>query len=245
MPTGVKEQFYDQAWQDWNDMIRLSPAPRIRRRMVLNRLRALRPDSLLDVGCGNGAFLQETRTALGGCVRLAGADVSPAVIAANAQRLPEIGFHVLDLDAGSLRDRFHTVVAMEVLEHCTDFQAALCNLATMAQRHLIVTVPCGPLFPIDRMVGHTRHFSPEDLRAALPAAGLEEVRIVRWGWPFFNLYKHAINLSPERMSENFMSDKPYGPTQRLVAQAAYAAFRLSLPVWGYQLVAVLAKRGAA
>lgn len=243
MPQAMNGEFYDSAWDQWNDMIHLSPAPRIRRRMVLSWLRKLAPASLLDVGCGNGAFLTEARTALGPGVALAGADISPSVIAANRDRLPGAEFHVLDLNDGSLERRFDAVVAMEVVEHTADHAAALRRLAAMAERWLIVTVPCGPLFPIDRMVGHTRHFSPADIRAAMAGTGFAEVSVRRWGFPFFNLYKHAINWSPERMADSFMSEKPYSPAQKLVARLAYLAFRLSLPVWGYQLVAVYRRQG--
>ena len=153
-------------------------------------------------------------------------------------------FTELDLTQGRLDERFDVVVATEILEHCDDFGTAFANLAAMTRRYLVVTVPCGPVFPIDRMVGHVRHPSPGDFIRPAASNGLEPVRLTRWGFPFFNLYKHVINLSPQRMAESFMSKNRYSKGQKLLAAVVYWAFQASLPIWGYQLVALFRRPGA-
>lgn len=80
-----KADFYDKELGKWSDMFRYSPAPRLRRSMAMQWLRRLRPGTLLDVGCGNGEFLQQVRRSWPH-MRLTGVDISPAVIAANAAR---------------------------------------------------------------------------------------------------------------------------------------------------------------
>ncbi|MFP5223870.1 MAG: hypothetical protein ACLGSA_16385 [Acidobacteriota bacterium] len=105
----------------------------------------------------------------------------------------------------------------------------------MTAGRLFVTVPCGPVFPIDKNVGHVRHFEPADIAGPLERAGLRVQRAMKWGFPFFNLYKHAINVRPESMSQAFLSSKRYSAGQKFLSQAVYAAFRLSLPWFGYQL----------
>lgn len=234
-------EFYDRAWPDWDQMARFSPAPRLRRQRILKWLAHKPVRRLLDVGCGNGEFLLAAQRALPG-VALAGCDVSAEVIAANRRRLPGIDFQVLDLNqpltsAFGPAPQYDAVVCMEVVEHCADAQAAVATLAALTGKYLALTVPCGPLFPIDRMVGHTRHFQPNDIRAAFALAGLREERIEAWGFPFFNLYKHLINLRPETMSQAFLSDKPYSLSAKALSLLVYLSFRLSLPVAGYQLFA--------
>ena len=232
--------FYDSAWEQWNDMIKYSPAPRIRREKLIRWLSRISPSSLLDVGCGNGEFLVEIRRTIP-AIELTGADISPAVIETNRARFPDMQFYELDLNREALPVRFNVVVCMEVLEHCSDYRAVMQRLAAMTEKYLIITVPCGPLFEIDRRVGHVRHFKSEEIEEALINWGLKVIKIQEWGFPFFNLYKHVINLWPDKMSDSFLSGQKYGFSQKLLASATYAAFKLNVPKWGYQMF-VLAGR---
>lgn len=232
--------FYDRAWSEWDDMARYSPAPRIRRRVILDWLRGLPIHSLLDVGCGNGIFLAEAKERLR-TPRIAGADLSAQVIESNRKALPGLEFSVLDLDREALDERFDAVVCMELIEHCVDPQVALDHLAAMTGKWLLLSVPCGPVFAIDRQVGHHRHFRADEIRAMLGKAGLEVMRLQEWGFPFFNLYKHLINLWPEKTCQAFLSTQGYGPGQKMVSELLYQLFRLNLPRAGYQLFA-MAKR---
>lgn len=228
--------FYDAQWQGWDDMARYSPAPRIRRHRTLSWLKKRPFGTLLDIGCGNGEFLLEALLAFPG-VGLAGYDVSPQVIEKNRNASPKVEYKVFDLERDSFDQTFEAVVCMEVVEHCSDYVAAIRRLAEMTEKYLVITVPCGPLFPIDKMVGHTRHFTPKDIADAVEKAGLTVERVEAWGFPFFNLYKHLINLSPEKTSQAFMSEQKYTDFQKLVSRLVYICFRLSLPFAGYQLFA--------
>lgn len=239
--TAGTDAFYDAAWRRWGDMIRYSPAPRLRRERILAWLAANKVTSVLDVGCGNGEFLLAAQKALPG-VRLAGCDVSPEVIERNRAALPGIEFHVLDLNHAALEQRFDAVVCTEVVEHCDNYRTAIGRLAAMSSRLLAMTVPCGPLFPIDRMVGHIRHFQADEIARALTESGLPPDRTECWGFPFFNLYKHAINLRPEATARTFLSDKPYSPAMKAFSLLVYGLFRLSLPLAGYQLFAFARRR---
>ncbi len=231
------DAFYDQAWSDWDDMARFSPAPRARRRIILDWMGELPLESLLDVGCGNGLFLAEARQRLA-VKRLAGVDLSPQVIESNRALLPGVEFRVLDLDREILNERFDAVVCTELVEHCADPQAVVGRLAAMTGRWLFISVPCGPLFEIDRRVGHHRHFAAQEMAGMLEREGLKIMRLWQWGFPFFNLYKHLINLWPDRMCQTFLSTQGYGPGQKLVSALIYHMFRLNLPRGGYQLLAM-------
>jgi trans-aconitate methyltransferase len=231
---------YDRGWTEWGDMIRHSPAPFHRRRLILELASQLKFSSVLDVGCGNGEVLSAFAQRFPG-VRLVGADLSGQVIAENRGRWPSAQFHQLDLGAAALDERCDLVVCTEVVEHVPDWQRALRHLRQMCGGHLIVTVPCGKLFPIDRMMGHVRHFRPEEFAAGLQEAGFAVERSWQWGFPFHTLYKSLINLSPERSMQSFGASS-YGTSQKLIASLVGAAFYLNLrsSPFGRQLV-VLAR----
>jgi SAM-dependent methyltransferase len=235
--TDRNSKFYDAAWAEWNDMIVYSPAPRLRRTRILSWLKDSDCNSLLDVGCGNAEFLLQAHRTFP-ALRMAGADISPAVIETNRTKIPDTEFFVFNLDSDTLTRRYDAVTCMEVIEHCADYRAAIRRLADMTEQKLFITVPCGPLFEIDRRVGHTRHFSAHEIGAALQDAGLRVKRLECWGFPFFNLYKYAINISPDSMCKSFLSSNGYSLKQKLLASATYLAFKMSLPFGGYQLFAV-------
>lgn len=241
---GMKESsFYDSGWEEWNDMIYHSPAPRLRRVKVISWLRDLNPATLLDVGCGNGEFLREAGKAMPSA-RLAGADISPSVIESNRLRMPGVDFHVLDLDRGRLSAKFDAVVCMEVVEHCKRYEEAIKKLSDMTIKRLIITVPCGPLFELDRRVGHVRHFKAKEIVGAVEKAGLRPVVLQRWGFPFFNLYKHAININPDSMADKFLLSGKYTWQEKFISSAVYVSFLASLPWWGYQLFVVAEREKA-
>ena len=233
--------FYDKAWNEWNDMIRYSPAPRIRRERVMSWIRRLPASSLLDVGCGNAEFLRYVAESRPG-LQLAGADISADVIQKNRTRFPSIEFFEIDLNHAEVKRDFDIVICMEVIEHCLDPHAVIAALARMTAGWLIVTVPCGPVFEIDKRCGHTRHFSGDEIMEILASVGLACERLECWGFPFFNLYKRLINLWPDKMCKSFLSAKKYGPLEKMISSITYYAFRACLPCWGYQMFIVASRR---
>lgn len=229
-----KASFYNSSWENWNDMIQYSPAPRIRREKILSWLKRKAFSSMLDVGCGNAEFLKAASSVLPD-VKLAGTDISSKVMELNRLALPEADFFVSNLNETYLDHKYDVVVCMEVIEHCDSYLDAVHRLANMTGKWLFLTVPCGPLFEIDRRVGHVRHFRPNEITVALESAGLTVVKLQQWGFPFFNLYKHMINAMPDVMCDSFLSSKKYSVKQRAMALCAYYSFKICVPWWGYQL----------
>jgi len=234
---GPQNKFYDTAWETWSDMISFSPAPKYRRKKIIKWLSTLDCSSLLDVGCGNGEFLFEVHKVLPG-LNLVGADVSNVVIDSNRTRLPEADFFVYDLNTEEISETYDIVVCMEVVEHCSDYRVVLRKLATMTKHALLITVPCGPIFEIDKRVGHVRHFTSDEIKDVLMDEGLDILKIQCWGFPFFNLYKHLINIFPDKTSDSFLTKKYYSWEQKFLATLTYSTFQLNLPFFGYQLFAL-------
>lgn len=234
---GVQEgprAFYNAAWDKWDNMARYSPAPRIRRDKLISWISKIEPGSLLDVGCGNGEFLVELNQLMPS-IKLTGVDISKNVIEANRARFKNMTFNEVDINSDKLNTHFDMVVCMEVLEHCSDYQSTIGRLAGMAEKWLLITVPCGPLFSIDCRVGHVRHFKSEEIVGALAKAGFRVVKLQQWGFPVFNIYKHVINIWPDEMCESFLSEQKYCFNKKILSYITYAAFKLCLPCWGYQM----------
>mgnify|MGYP001576920526 FL=1 len=97
--------------------------------------------SLLDVGCGDGDFLQRlarSRPALA----LAGVDMSRERLKSAKAVLPAVELKQGQLPALPFEGQsFDTVVCSEVLEHVDDPTGALQELWRVARKQLIITVP--------------------------------------------------------------------------------------------------------
>ena len=225
---------YNSAWAQWGDMIKYSPAPFHRRRLILELISQVTFSSALDVGCGNGELLRAIDRAFPG-KRLAGADVSDLVVEENRALFPHMEFHCVDLGTGAVDESFDLVVCTEVLEHVAAWRAGLANLRKMCNRELLLTVPSGRIFPIDQMVGHTQHFSAGQLGKALESAGFEVVTTWKWGFPFHSLYKHLINLRPAATLNGFAGGT-YSRSQTVLGDLIRRLFYLNTRYWGRQLV---------
>ena len=92
---------YERGWTQWGDMIRYSPAPFHRRRLIMKLADEVPFESVLDVGCGNGELLLalSRRRPLR---RLVGVDIAASVIDENRRTFPDFEFHHLDIGSGSL-----------------------------------------------------------------------------------------------------------------------------------------------
>ncbi len=98
----------------------------------------------LEVGAGEGVITQKMHETFGSCVGLDLPDAGlreewrtrpgPSYVHGHAEQLP-------------FRDeQFDLVVCVEVLEHLTDPDAGLAELARVTSRHLLLSVPHEPFF---------------------------------------------------------------------------------------------------
>lgn len=109
--------------------------------------RSVSPQSILEVGCGEGYMLDEmSRAGVGR--EIYGVDISePAVVDARA-RLGDRA-KVEQRDARELADdgrRFDLVMMLEVLEHIPEPAQMLPILDRLAERYLLLSVPWEPFF---------------------------------------------------------------------------------------------------
>ena len=224
---------YDQGWKKWGDLIDFSPAPFHRRRLILKAALSLDIKSVVDVGCGNGALLSEFKRR--SSLNMVGIDLSELIIATNKKHFPDARFYALDISRSALNEMFDLVICSEVLEHIDDFGIVLANLQRMCRQYMILTVPSGKVFPIDRKMGHVRHFSSHDIRVHLKRLGFKVLWLKEWGVPFHTAYKILINLRPDATLGRFAEHR-YGRAERLVCTLLRVLFYLNLNRWGLQIL---------
>ena len=229
---------YDAGWTQWADMVKYSPAPFHRRRLILDLAAGVPFRTVLDVGCGTGELVQALHERFPQAA-ITATDLSSAVIEADRKRLPYAEFRAGDIAVAPLAGTWELIVCSEVIEHIKDYPRALQHLRAMCSGHLIVTVPSGRIFPIDLQMGHHQHFSAQEMCAALERAGFTPLTVWRWGFPWHTAYKHLINASPDAAMNRFGS-REYTRVERLIARALTTLFYLNTKRSGLQLI-VLAR----
>lgn len=231
-------------WSQYAKANEENPAQRHRWHLVA---RAIPVDArvIVDLGCGSGALLEqlgETRPQ----ARLVGLDVEPRALLVARGRLPEAAFLEADLETGespgaaALLGAVDAVVCSEVLEHLGQPAAAveLAHRLLGASGRFVVTVPAGPMTQFDRLIGHRRHYTVQDVRTLLTAGGFRVRQVYRWGFPFHSLFRMAMAVFP-RAVERY-SDARMSVLERAVLRILYWLFFLNArsAYVGRQIVAV-------
>ena len=143
------------------------------------------PASILDVGCGEGVLTSEWARRLPSA-RVVGLDLPDPGLerewsergAANLEFMPGTGESLPFSE-----DEFDLVAAIESLEHVGDPAGVLGQMARVARRHLLVSVPREPLWRVLNLVrgayvsrlgdtpGHLNHWSKRGLANLLEGYG--------------------------------------------------------------------------
>lgn len=244
-PSPALCDHWDRHWTDFSAASDMAPATKYRQRLCIQLLGLAAPGAgvrLLDIGSGTGAFAELF------CSRfrqaaLRGLELSQTGVDLSARRVPQAEFLQRDLMAPS-SDRQDSAfaathaVCSEVLEHLDDPLTFLRNTkAYMAPGcRLVVTVPGGKPNVFDIYIGHRRHYSADDLRQLLEAAGFDVVRAAGVGFPFFNLYRLVTTWRGERLRQDVAG--PPSLTVRSGMLIFGFLFRFNLMSSGWQTVAV-------
>ena len=131
------------------------------------------PGSILDVGCGEGVLTEEWAGRLGDR-RIVGIDLDDEKLRAewDRRRRPNLEFRCEEATRLSFADdEFDMATAIEVLEHVPDPEATVAEMARVAGRRLLVSVPREPLWrglnmargaywrSLGNTPGHANHWS--------------------------------------------------------------------------------------
>jgi 2-polyprenyl-3-methyl-5-hydroxy-6-metoxy-1,4-benzoquinol methylase len=150
------------------------------------------PQSVLDVGCGEGILTAEWAQRLGSH-RIVGIDLEDPKLAAEWAARGEranLEFRAMTVERLAFADNeFDLVAATEVLEHVEDPRQAVAEMARVAAGWLLVSVPHEPLWRMLNMArgaylrewgntpGHLNHWTRREFVKLLSAHGdVVEVR---------------------------------------------------------------------
>jgi SAM-dependent methyltransferase len=149
------------------------------------------PESVLDVGCGEGVLTAEWAERLDGG-RIVGIDLDDPKLRREweMRERPNLEFRAEEATSLSFADdEFDMASAVEVLEHVPEPEATLAEMARVAQRWLLVSVPREPLWrglnmargaywrALGNTPGHLNHWSKRGFVSLLERYGtVEEVR---------------------------------------------------------------------
>ena len=143
------------------------------------------PESVLDVGCGEGVLTQRWATQLAPR-RVVGIDLDDPLLAAEWARHPVPNLTYIAQRAEELPfadNEFDLATAIEVLEHVPDPAHTIAEMARCAAGHLLVSVPREPLWRALNMAsgaywrdwgntpGHVNHFSKSSIVSLCAAHG--------------------------------------------------------------------------
>jgi SAM-dependent methyltransferase len=150
-----------------------------------------RPESVLDVGCGEGVLTSEWAERLGDG-RVVGIDLDDPKLRAEweARRRDNLEFRAEEATSLSFGDdEFDLATAIEVLEHVPRPEETLSEMARVARRRLLVSVPREPLWrglnmargaywrSLGNTPGHVNHWSKRSFVSLLGRYGeVEEAR---------------------------------------------------------------------
>ena len=154
------------------------------------------PNSILDVGCGEGVLTHEWAQKLGDG-RIVGIDLDDPQLHElwKTRTAPNLEYQVMKAQDMPFADgEFDMATAIEVLEHVPDPAATLAEMARCAQRWILVSVPREPVWRMVNMArgaywrdlgntpGHLNHWSRRSFSKLLSQYG--EVTEVRLPFPW-------------------------------------------------------------
>ena len=236
-------EHYGELAEGRSDYWRLMAAPRARVQTIVAALRALRPATILDLGCGDGSLLLAIARELPG-VKLIGVDLSAAQIEENRSRAPAIEWYAGNVEDPGFRlpGDAEAIVCSEVIEHLAEpanFLSAL-NRLSASNAVLILSTQSGRVGETERRVGHLRHFTAGEMRDLLTGAGWLPFKVWNAGFPFHDLSKWAANINPDASMREFAAGR-YGIKQRFAAWVLRLLFTLNSRSRGAQLFAIARK----
>jgi 2-polyprenyl-3-methyl-5-hydroxy-6-metoxy-1,4-benzoquinol methylase len=143
------------------------------------------PESVLDVGCGEGVLTERWARALGDR-RIVGIDLDDPLLHAEweQRRRANLEYVVMKAENLPFADReFDLAAAIEVLEHVPDPEHTVAEMARVASRWLLVSVPREPLWrglnlargayvkDLGNTPGHLNHWSKRSFVGLLSRHG--------------------------------------------------------------------------
>jgi SAM-dependent methyltransferase len=161
------------------------------------------PKSILDVGCGEGVLTSEWAERLKDG-RIVGIDLDDPKLRAEWEKRsrPNLEYRAEEATRLSFADdEFDMATAIEVLEHVPEPEQTLAEMARVAERYLLVSVPREPIWRMVNMArgaywktlgntpGHVNHWTKVGFKSLLTQYG--EVQEMRSPFPWTMLLERV------------------------------------------------------
>ena len=176
----------------------LPPNAALRWQLVRERLAELAPQTILEMGTGQGGV--GTRLAAAGTYIGVEPDATSRETATG--RLPASARLLADVDELRDDELFDLVCAFEVLEHIPDDRSALRRWVRHVRPggHVVVSVPAEPdrWGPADELAGHMRRYAEADLEELFESASLDVLAVEHYGFPFGYVLETGRNIVARR-----------------------------------------------
>jgi SAM-dependent methyltransferase len=224
-----------------------------RRRLVIGAVRRHCPQarSLLEVGTGTGFVLEGVRAAFPG-LAVSGADALLASLARAARRLEGAALFQMDARRIPFRDEFDALLALDVIEHVEEDEAALREMlcALRPGGALVLTVPQHPWLwsTVDAWSGHRRRYTRRLLLGRLGAAGFRVASLTSFTSLLLPLLALARLRRPKLQEFDPLAELRIAPATnavlRLVSAMERTLIRAGVPLPAGGSLLVVARRPA-
>jgi 2-polyprenyl-3-methyl-5-hydroxy-6-metoxy-1,4-benzoquinol methylase len=219
-------------------------------RAILNAIDR-KPSSYLDVGCGDGRYLKHFATAKGSRQDVHGLDLpSPSLAPLRDQGFTIHEGRVEDNDEIEA-DSLDVITIFHVIEHVADPQRVIRQLATWLKPGGVLALETPNIASWDARLfarsywggyhfpRHWTLFTPDSLRAAVRAAGLEVLAIKYQTGHSFWLYSFHHWLTYREKGANAALGDVFDPLRSKIALAAFTAFDIFRRTLGFRTSAML------
>jgi SAM-dependent methyltransferase len=221
------------------------PGNRFRYHLIANELSrmGLRPQSVLDCGCGDGSLLRVIAKRIP-CAKLHGIDIADNVPLHRAG-VP-IHFRAEDLGRPlpeEMHGLYDLVLCSEVIEHVENDEMVLRNLADLSAPGgaVVLTTQTGKIYKTEQFLGHIRHYDPRDLCTRVEQTGLKVQRCYVAGWPWLNAQKIAAHYWQGTVQRNIVQAKTLSLKVRALFLVLSRLYSLNSRRRGPQIVILASK----
>ena len=187
---------YDKHWEYRDDFIDVGPRFFVRTGLMLRLLSSESRGELLDVGCGDGAFIAKC---LDQGWSVVGMDLSQAAIdrcRGRFDRGERLRLFCSDIAAIAEEGPFDAVTAGEVLEHIEDDEDFVRRVFALLKPGgaFVLTVPVDMSLwtDADAAAGHFRRYTVQEISEKLTRAGFAVEKCIVWGWPLTRMLHFRI-----------------------------------------------------
>jgi SAM-dependent methyltransferase len=174
---------------------------------------------LLDVGCGDGFFLEQLLAMGFECVGLEPSAQAAALCLARVGPL-EVKVHCQEIQDYHPTTPFDVVVCGEVLEHVQDDVDMLIHIHRLLRPGgtLVLTVPLDMRLwnEADVRAGHKRRYTKDEILLKLRDTGYETERFTIWGYPLTRFLHFWIRRQQDRRISSALSPTKHSTRQDIL-----------------------------